>query len=272
MILVNWRQPELTIAAARHVAAQSFAADLIIVDNGSGDGSADIIERALPDVNVIRRTVNGGFGAGCNTGIAYAIEKRHEFVWLLNNDAAPRTDALAKLVAAMDDNTVGIVGSCLTEPHGKTPDHAGSIMNEMTLGCRSSLSAIELNAARWSWVSAASAVIRVSALKEIGSFDEHYFMYWEDADLCARLRKAGYRFAVVADSMVAHEAGTSSADQSLNRYRWHLQSHRRYIDAHMPLARVRRVLLTARYLVAALRDLDRLRARMILKNSSPAVP
>jgi GT2 family glycosyltransferase len=262
-IVVNWRRPELTIAAARHVAVQTYPADLIVVDNGSGDGSADAIEQALPDASLIRMDKNGGFGTGCNAGIAHALDSTYDHVWLINNDAEPQPDALAKLVEAMADKSVGIVGSRLTEPHGKVDDHAGAIMNPATLGCRASLSAVELNAARWSWISGASALIRLDAIKTAGVFDEGFFMYWEDADLCTRLRSAGYRLAVAEDSIVAHEAGTSSANQSVNRYRWHLESHMRFIGKHMRYPRIRSALLLARYLSTAARDLDGWRCGMV---------
>ncbi len=268
-VLVNWRRPRLTIEAASRIAAQTVPVHVIIVDNGSDDGSAAQFEKSVPDASVITLDRNGGFGAGCNAGIRRALEQGYTHVWLINNDAEPSPDALwallARLSAAAD---VGIVGSRLVDPSGAMPCHAGAILDPRSLGSRATMSEAELNGAHYAWVSAASALIPSSVLRHVGYFDEAFFMYWEDADLSMRIRAAGHQIAVAPDSVVVHEAGSSSVDQSVDRYRWHLSSQALFIDKHLPHAFARKTLLIARYLLKALRDGDLRRMGMVMAQAT----
>jgi GT2 family glycosyltransferase len=91
------------------------------------------------------------------------------------------------------------------------------------------MSEVELNANRYSWITGASMLLNVEALKEVGVFDTGYFMYWEDADLCMRLRRCGFKMAVASDAIVIHAAGTSSNHIEIKRYSWHLTSQLRWV-------------------------------------------
>lgn len=225
-VLVNWCQPERTLLAVDSLRKQSFPLQIIVVDNGSTDGSAELLKARLPSgVILVVGTSNLGFGGGCNLGIHESIKLNASHVWLVNNDAIPETFCLERMMrVVLADCRVGVVGSIIKDPNGITPDHSGSVMNGMTLGCRYTLSSEELNNEKYAWITGASMLLNVAVLKQVGNFSSKFFMYWEDADLCARVKRCGYKLEVASDAVIYHEAGTSSNSVPLSRYLWHLKS------------------------------------------------
>lgn len=141
---------------------------------------------------------NIGFAGGANLGLTAAAAAGAGGVWLLNPDTEPAPDALAALVAAMrQDVSLAAAGSELgSDPPG------GRL--RLWLGRAS-----EHFNGPWDFVSGASVLLRLDALAAAGGFDERLFLYWEDVELCLRLRKAGYTVAVVPSSHVRHARGGS---------------------------------------------------------------
>ncbi|MHB8949240.1 MAG: glycosyltransferase family 2 protein [Rhodoferax sp.] len=230
-VIVNWRQSQRTIEAVHALARQTVRpAVVVVVDNGSGDDSVNQLRAALPSALIVVRDTNGGFGAGCNVGIERAMSMGVDFVWLINNDAMPEEHCLEHLLArANSDPEIGVVGACIREPKGTIVDHAGCVMSPFSFNCRYTLSETEIAGSRYAWITGASMLLTTSALKTVGLFDIGYFMYWEDADLCHRLRCAGFKMAISEQALVRHEAGTSSNDMRLSRYQWHIDSQLRWI-------------------------------------------
>jgi GT2 family glycosyltransferase len=235
LILVNWCQPVRTIEAVHAAMKQTQECRIIVVDNGSHDNSLDRLQELLPaGVKLIARNVNGGFGAGVNEGLREARLGRAKYIWLLNNDAMPERDCLEKLVlVAKSDTLIGAVGARIIDPSGSIPDHAGTIMSSSLLNCKYSLSSEDMRQAEYSWITGACMLLKINALNQIGEFDERFFMYWEDADLCCRLRKAGYKFGVATNAIVFHQAGSSSEKIQLRRYEWHINSQSLYVKKHV---------------------------------------
>lgn len=225
-ILVNWRQPLLTLNSVHAARNQCQSSKIIVVDNGSNDGSESYLQKHLPsDVELISRNDNGGFGVGVNEGLKLAYLFGAKYVWLLNNDAIPEPDCLAKLITVAESNSeIGVVGARNIDPLGLVPDHAGLVMNAITFNCKYSMSYEEINSARFAWVTGACMLINLRILQEIGEFNPNFFMYWEDADLCCRFKKAGYRIGVAASAIITHQAGTSSNNIPLQRFDWHIRS------------------------------------------------
>lgn len=230
-VIVNWRQPQRTIEAAHALARQTVRpAVVVVVDNGSGDDSVNQLRAALPSALIVVRDTNGGFGTGCNDGIERAISMDVDYVWLINNDAMPEEHCLEYLLArANSDPEIGVVGACIREPKGTIADHAGCVMSPFSFNCRYTFSEAEINESRYAWITAASMLLTSPALKKVGLFDMGYFMYWEDADLCCRIRRAGFKLAIAEQALVEHEAGTSSNEMRLSRYRWHIESQLRWV-------------------------------------------
>ncbi len=262
VVIVNWRAAEMTLAAVQRARAQSLRpAAVFVVDNGSGDGSAEVLARALElhsDVVMIVSPINKGFGGGCNLALDRISSGTFDFVWFLNNDAEPEPDCLDRLVdvALSVDPPAGLVGSCLHDPHIPSSAHFGSWMNPVTLMCGAVHGEPDLRDHPLSWVTAASMLMAVPTLRRTGGFDEAFFMYWEDADLNMRVRAVGDRVLCAPEARVAHSAGTSSNDIPVQRYLWHFESQRLWLHKHHRLPFLARLWLRAKFLLKAVSDLD----------------
>ena len=272
-ILVNWRAPAMTLTAVERALEQSLSPDLLyVVDNGSSDGSVDMLRPALSafgeQVALLENPHNEGFGSGCNLALRQALEAGVDYVWLLNNDAVPAPDCLSRLAAAAAAAPVpvGIVGSLLVDPTGVTPAHFGSWLNPVTLTC-GALAPELTHSHRLGWMTAASMLVSVAALRSAGVFDPRFFMYWEDADLNIRIREAGFSIIGAADAIVEHHAGTSSSDIPTQRYLWHFASQDRFLRKHHPIPLAARAALRGKYLLKALIDRDLRRFEALVRAS-----
>lgn len=266
-VVVNWRQPAHTLAAVKALNVQSLRPLIIVVDNGSADDSADILARELPDNTLlVLRDTNGGFGAGCNAGIEKAISLDMDYIWLVNNDAQPEKQCLEKMVEiAFSDPLAGVVGARINDPSGAVPDHAGTVMNKFTFTCQYSLSEKELSLAKYAWITGAVMLLSASAIKRIGIFDQRFFMYWEDADLCARLKAGGFHFRIAKDAVVQHTAGTSSDKLRLQRFEWHIISQLLWVSKNFKFKKFGIAIIYARHIIKSILSMDFERLLMTMR-------
>jgi GT2 family glycosyltransferase len=272
-VLVNWRQPERTLAAVAALRAQTVRPLIVIVDNASNDGSVERLRDGLDDdVVLIAQSRNAGFGGGCNPGMRHAVAQGADYVWLINNDALPASDCLERMLAVATSNPDALVGCRLSDPADPALDHAGSIMAPTSLTCRAFLDAGAIAGAPFAWLTAASLLIPAAAIRSTGGFDENFFMYWEDADYCMRARSKGFALAVAPDAVVTHAAGTSSENDTSNRYLWHYRSLRYWLGKHHSHPRRARVILFARYALKAVIDCDMHRFRLIVAEARRPIP
>ena len=202
-------------AVARHAAA--IPHETIVVDNASNDGSADDIAASRSGVTLLRNAENLGFGRAMNRG---ASASRGEFLALLNTDVVLRPGTLDTLLAELDGcPSTGAVGPALRTPDG---GYQVSFGGRRTFG-RELLQKLFLNSLRArslgrrrrrrevGWVSAAFLIVRRSAFEAVGGFDEAFFLYFEDIDLCLRLREAGWNVVYLPVAEAEHEGGATTA-------------------------------------------------------------
>jgi GT2 family glycosyltransferase len=206
IVILNWRQAELTCSCLDSLFnAACLPCDVIVLDNNSLDGSADKITARFPQVEMIENRDNRGFGAGNNPGIRRALASGADFIWLLNNDTVVDGDTLPAMLKVMKGNPkAGIVGSVLYSMRnpGEFQTFGGYKLNLercYVLPCGFG--------EKPDFITGASMLLRREALLEAGLFDEKFFMYWEDADLCMRIRRCGWDVAVAGDSKVLHLEG-----------------------------------------------------------------
>ena len=244
-VLLNWRSAGMTLQAAEAalVALQGIAGALVIVDNDSSDGSFEAMTAAVRDrgwdvgpqqVRVIQSGRNGGFGAGNNLGIRAGLPGggRPDFVYILNSDAFPAPDAIRVLLDHLQRNpATGFAGSFIHGPDGEPhrtafrfPSIAGEFEQQARFGPVSRLLAgsivaqpIPERTGRVDWLAGASLMMRMDVLDRIGLFDETFFLYFEETDLCHRAARAGWPTDYVLESRVAHIGSASTGMKEWRR-------------------------------------------------------
>ena len=215
-VLLNWNGREDTLACLESLRAQEYPAlRVIVVDNGSGDGSVEAVRGAFPEVMVLEAGGNLGFARGNNIGIARAIEEGADFVWLLNNDTVAPPDTCTKLVAkAMQEPKAGMIGSLLYYMHdpGAVQAWGGG---ELTVWMGLSRHFVKPEAlGPRSYLTFASVLIRREVVLRVGVLYEGSFMYWDDSDYGLRVSEAGYGMAVAEDTAILHKEGGSATGKS----------------------------------------------------------
>ncbi|MFT4036426.1 MAG: glycosyltransferase, partial [Patulibacter sp.] len=132
VVVVTWRQRELTLRCLEHLGAQTAAFQLIVVDNASGDGTADAVRARWPDATVIEQAENVGFGRACNAGAAAGTG---EVIVLVNNDLFVEPQFLAKLVAplAADEQVGQVAGVTLLPGDGPARIDSAGVLLDRTL-------------------------------------------------------------------------------------------------------------------------------------------
>lgn len=239
VVIVNYRTADLTVAAAASALAAG-ASEVVIVDNASGDEIRRRVDTLQsPRVRICMNTENEGFGAAANRG---AREATTGFLVFLNSDAELSADALVTMSdEAAQWSGRALVGPRLIGPAGDVQHSAGLLPGPVDLAIRAlglhavgtRISAVpglgrmldrtevasQYKSARTAsgpinttMVSGACIAIGREAFDDLGGFDERFFMYFEDADLCRRAATAGIPVRYVPSALVAHVGGASSSE------------------------------------------------------------
>jgi N-acetylglucosaminyl-diphospho-decaprenol L-rhamnosyltransferase len=196
--------------------------DVVVVDNGSTDGSQEMLRQQYPEIQIIQNSGNVGLARACNQGTE-ATQGR--YVLLLNNDTLVNGPSLDALVSFMDETPrAGAVGGKLLNPDGTFQAGyanfsslreeflvATGIGDRLWSGYPSHLDATE--AMPGGWLSSACLLLRRAALDQVGLLDEHYFIYGDEADLQYRLQKAGWPVYYLPSAYTIHYGG-----RSMNRW------------------------------------------------------
>ncbi len=190
----GWRDTAACVSSLRQLRYKNH--DVLVVDNGSTDRSVFELHAEFPALNIIETGRNIGFAAGCNVGIQRALKQRADFVWLLNNDTIVDPEALQCLVdKAHVDRRIAAVGSAIY--FMEEPQHlqawGGGHVNFWLGRSRHFPAPVPDDAVEF--ITGASMLVSRGALDSVGLLDEQFFMYWEDADFCFRLRNAKWKLA-----------------------------------------------------------------------------
>src|SRR5665811_2212163 len=190
VVVPNWNGADCLAACLDSLLAQSVKPRVIVVVNGSADGSLELLKK-YPGVEVIKHDVNKGFAGGVNAGFRRAIEDGVKYVATLNNDAVADKGWLEQLMAVFDKNPeVGIVTSKILDAKGQKIDSTGDYLTVWGLPYPRGRGEPELDKYDEQVdifaASGGASLYRVKMLKEIGLFDEDFFAYYEDVDLSFR--------------------------------------------------------------------------------------
>jgi GT2 family glycosyltransferase/glycosyltransferase involved in cell wall biosynthesis len=234
-VVLNYRTAEQTWLAVRSLqTSRTRPFEVLIVDNASGDGSADRLQRSLERVRVIESPTNAGYAGGCNIGIRAALAGGAEYILLLNSDAVLAPDAIGHLAAAMGAHPeLGIAAPVLLSR--EEPDHVSSAgisfsrrtgrMRHRAAGRR--VAALEPGRQIVDAVSGCVMLIRRAVFERAGHLDEAYFFSFEDIDFCLRARDAGFQTVCVQEALAYHEGGRSIGRRSARRVYFATRNHLR---------------------------------------------
>jgi len=254
-IILNYKTAEMTLDAVR--AAQKALGRIEggyridVVDNDSGDGSHEILEKACEawdDVQFLQTGNNGGFGAGNNYAIrkALASDDPPELVYILNSDAFPAEDAIDELISFLETHPdVGIAGSAIHGVDGlphltafRFPSFTSEVLGGFQLGALKKLlperevpiQPMPERTQQVDWLAGASMMLRRELLETVGLFDETFFLYFEETDLCRRSSLRGWSCWYVVESRVAHigHGSTGLKDKSKPMPTYWFDSRRHY--------------------------------------------
>ena len=222
--IVSHRQRALVAALLRDIAAfDSDRIAAIVLTRNVPEPDIDIPSTLRDRVTVIDNPTPRGFGANHN---AAASRCETALFAILNPDLRLRADPFDALARAFEDSRgadLGIVAPTIVSIAGEPEDAARSIITPWRLVRRRLLGRDRVPSARPDWLAGMFLLVRASAFRRVGGFDERYFMYCEDFDLCARLALASWRFAVNPDVTVVHDAQRASRG-SFQHLRWHVTS------------------------------------------------
>ncbi len=218
ILIVSWNVRDLLAQALLALpAAAPVRWEAIVIDNASQDGSASMVAERFPAVQLVRNAANAGFGRANNQGIALA---RGRYVLFLNSDTIAPPGSLAGLAAFMDGHPeAGACSPRLLQADGSVQPYAfgqdprpgyllrrgwrrlahGQALHDWATGDTQVVD----------WASGACLLVRGEALAQVGGFDEAFFMYFEDNDLCLRLREAGWRVFYCPQVSITHLGGQS---------------------------------------------------------------
>lgn len=220
IVLVNWNGLQDTIdciESCHGLAYENFS--IIVVDNGSADGSFETLTGRYPQHVIIESGGDLGFAGGCNIGIQRALDDGAEYVWLLNNDTKVDPMALSALVDELAEHpdaaiagskifyyarpdVLQFVGGGFKGMSGRTY-HFGD--GDADQGQYDESMEIEFS-------TGASMIVRSDVIRDVGLMDDRYFLYWEDVDWCERIRLAGWTIRYAPKSVVWHKVGATIPD------------------------------------------------------------
>jgi len=209
VVMVNYRGAEDTITCLRsfeHVDWPADRLEMVVVENASGDDSAKRIRGAVPEAVVIEASSNTGFAGGCNLGVANATG---EYIAFINNDARPAPGWLAAAVETLSsDPRIGCIASKVLDWDGKLVDYVDGSLTWFGMGYKREVEkpdSTDYDVPKdVLFATGAAMVMRTDVYREVGGFDERFFMFYEDVDLGWRLNLLGYTVRYEPRSIAYH--------------------------------------------------------------------
>jgi len=245
IVVLSWNTRELLAAclASLRAVRDELPHQLVVLDNASSDGSAERVARDFPEAELLRNPRNDGYALGNNLGAARATG---EYLLLLNSDTEVRPGALSTLVRFLDDHPGhGACGPRLDFPDGRPqlsckrfPTLRTALFFDTWLDRRFPRNLVvpwymmrdfdHLTSRDVDQPPGAAFLVRRALWRQLGGFDPQLWLFFNDVDLCRRLRAAGHAIAYVAEARILHHEGRSTAQFPEFGRQWHLDRLRYY--------------------------------------------
>lgn len=216
VVIPNWDGIDFIESCLKSLKVQTNPVKIIVVDNGSSDGSPEYIERNYPEILLIKLPTNRGFAGGVNVGIEKALSMHADYVLLFNNDAIANKTWVEKLVSAAEQHKeCGIITSKFMRMDKKHLDSTGDFYSIWGLPFPRGRN--EKDEGQYDknidvfGATGGASLYRAEMLKQIGLFDEDFFAYFEDVDISFRAQLAGWKVRYEPSAIAYHHvSGTSS--------------------------------------------------------------
>lgn len=241
IIIVSFNTKDLTRQCLASVREWYSDAHVVVVDNASKDGSAEMVQDEFPEVELITLDRNAGFGGANNIG--YERCKDSDYVILLNSDTIVPDKSLQQCIEFMDTHPeIGATSPRLVGMDGQPQQaqHPFPTVNDIFRKAfwKKSLYQLEVDE-NDSWLAGTCLCVRREAIEQAGGLFEHkLFIYWEDADLSSRLLKAGWKLRVVIDACIRHYGGASGGGPDASRrpdlHTWYTYGRHYWFCQHRP--------------------------------------
>jgi GT2 family glycosyltransferase len=219
LVVLNWNQRDLTLDCLDSLAALDYPAErlqIIVVDNGSTDDSAQAIRTRFPEVVVLETGENLGFASGNNVGIHYALQSDADYIMLLNNDTVVAPDVLRHLISVAEaDPGIGIVTPKIYYYDEPTRIWYAGAGIDWRDGATRGLRAEEIDGSApesvqdVDYASGCAICVRRSVIDQIGLLDPRFFLCYEETDWCVRAQAAGWRTLYVPNARLWHKVSAT---------------------------------------------------------------
>ncbi len=239
IVIVNHNDGAFIASAIESALAQSVPCEVLLVDNGSTDGSVAMIETRYPPVRIVQTNANLGFAAATTIG-AFSDPREYEYVAFLNPDASAQPQWIERMCSWMEGEGIEVASSVVSG--GDRPFFAGGTWQPF-LG--SAVKRFAYVGERTDWVSGCAMVVRRETFETLGGFDRSYFLYYEDVDLSLRAAARGVRIGVYREALVAHpeEGRTTGRVGSLQKRCNGLRSKGKVVRRFVPFSAMPTALL-----------------------------
>lgn len=257
IVVLNWNGRQDTLACLESLRAiEPGPHEILVVDNGSEDGSEEAIRSAYPELPFLQTGSNLGFAGGNNAGIAWALKRGADHVLLLNNDTLVEPDFLRHMLArAQADPQVGVVGASIAyADHPQRLWAYGGGRFDVSSGWVRHVqrplpdAQLKTQGNRHFYVTGCTMMLRRELLEQVGSLDTSYFHFCEDVDLCVRAQAAGWKVVVAGDARLLHKVSATTRVSSPLFLYYNLRSRLSLVRRHGPPGSPQRLALAKLWL------------------------
>lgn len=266
VVVVNWNGGEYLAVCLESVLAATRpkgGLGVYVVDNGSTDGSAEMVEDQFPEVKLIKNQQNLGFAEGNNVGLRQALKDGAEYLVVLNNDTQVESQLFVGLLSETRGDRVGIVSPKIyfapgrefhyhryqDSERGKVIWYAGGVIDwQNVLSWHQGINEVDRgqfnHAQETEFATGCCLLITQKVVEKVGLFDPAYFAYWEDNDLCQRAKRAGFKIRYGPQGRLWHFNAGSSGGPGSKIHEYYLTRNRlifgmRYAPSRAKLALVK---------------------------------
>jgi hypothetical protein len=224
VIILNWNRLNDTLECLGSVKQIDYPNyEILVVDNGSTDGSAEAVARSYPEIGLIKNESNLGYASGNNRGIEKALESGCDYVFLLNNDTTVDKDCLKELIKiAASEPRIGMAGPKIYLYHdpARVWYAGGEIRFREAISVSKGLFKRDhpsySQPGEVSFITGCAMLVKRSAIEKVGLFDPEYVSYLEDTDWCWRMAQQGFRLVYVPGAKVYHKVSQSFGSTPYN--------------------------------------------------------